>query len=108
MDSSLESAGASLAGAVLSAAASPPPVAAGAAAELEELDAAGAGVASGVVAAADPVAVGLATGAFVSGAGFTVVPGGFVSGEAAPAGCGVVAGCESGPVLMISTPTLAG
>jgi hypothetical protein len=57
----------------------------------------------------EPSAVGLATGAFAAGAGFTVVPGVFVSGDVDPGGAavvtGVVAGVESGPVLMISTPT---
>ena len=82
-------------------------------------EAAGAGVAgadsSGValaapVGAGEPSAIELAAGAFGVGAGFTVVPGVFVSGEVDPGGAavvpGVAAGCESGPVLIISTPTL--
>ena len=59
----------------------------------------------------EPVAFGLATAALavgealLSGAGLTVVPGVFTSGEVAPGGAAVVAGWESGPVLIISTPT---
>src|ERR1700722_19866028 len=62
---------------------------------------AGAALASAAGAGVDePVAFGLATAALavgealLSGAGLTVVPG----------GAAVVAGCESGPVLIISTP----
>src|ERR1700722_5164444 len=73
---------------------------------------AGAALASAAGAGVDePVAFGLATAALavgealLSGAGLTVVPGVFTSGEAPPGGPAVVAGWESGPVLIISTPT---
>ena len=118
VDSSLESAAGSFAGAALSGAASPLP--AGVPVEFAELDDTGGVVPSGAgadvaVAAAGVVPAALAAGvvataAFasgtgVTGAGLTVVPGALVSGETAAGGCGGVAGCESGPVLIISTPT---
>jgi len=100
----------------LSGATSPPP--AGVPVEFAELDDTGGVLPSGagadvVVAGVVPCALAagvVATAAFASGAGFTgaglaVVPGALVSGDAAPCGCGVVAGCASEPVLIISTPT---
>src|ERR1700722_5328546 len=83
-----------------------------AAAEAALASVAGAALASAAGAGVDePVAFGLATAALavgealLSGAGLTVVPGVFTSGEVAPGGAAVVAGWESGPVLIISTPT---
>ena len=110
----MESAAGSFAGAVLSGAASPLP--AGVPVEFVEFDDTGGVVPSGAgadVVGAVPGALAagvVATAAFASGvgltgAGLTVVPGAFVSGEAAAGGCSVVAGWESGPVLIISTPT---
>lgn len=107
VDSSLGSAAASFAVEGLSASASALPAAGGAAVELAELVGSAVELAP-AVGAGVPVAVGLATGALVAGAGFTVVPGVFVSGDTEPGGCGVVAGCESGPVLIISAPTAVG
>src|ERR1700678_786048 len=116
-DSSLESTGVALVAVELSAVREG--VAAGCAASGLVDDPAGA--ATGAAAAAapasgtgagDPVAFGLATaalpvaGTLASGAGLTVVPGVLTGGEGAPAGAAVVPGCESGPVLIISTPTL--
>ena len=97
VDSSLESAAASFVAGGLAGAASPLPAGADAA-ELVELEDTG-GVPPSGAGAGVPAAVGLTSGtlalgaseagAFVSGVGLTVVPGAFVSGDAA---AGVVAG----------------
>ena len=122
-DSSLVSTGVALVAVELSAVLDD--VVAGCAASVLVDDPAGAAAApASATGAGDPLAFGLATAAFpvagalASAAGLAVVSGalpgvltgvlpGVLTGvEVAPAGATVVPGCESGPVLIISTPTL--
>jgi len=108
VDSSLESTGASFVAAGLSAVLDDEGVAgcdaSGAGDPVAPGVGTGAGLASGVGVVV-PVVLGAVTGALVSAAGVTVVPGVLASGDVEPGGGAVVAGWESGPVLIISTPT---